>query len=189
MSIGPDRTALILIDVIADFFAPGAQNHYPRSLEVLPAIRALLDRAREGDRLVVHAVERHRPGIDDHEWRRLAPHAYIGSPEAAYVEGFEPDPDRAREIEVPKRRYSAFFATDLALTLDEQDIRRVILVGVKTNVCLRATAQDAFAHGFDVVVPRDATNSNRPALEAAAMEDLGRYFGDVVDLTTALGML
>lgn len=189
MSVGPDRTALILIDVIADFFEPGAPNHYARSLEVLPAIRTLLDRARAGDRLVVHAVERHRPGLHDHEWRRLSPHSFVGSPEAAYVHGFEPDPTRVREVEVPKRRYSAFFATDLALLLDEQGIERIILVGVKTNVCLRATAQDGFGHGFDVVVPREATNSNRPSLEEASLEDISRYLGYVVDLRTALEML
>ena len=189
MSLGPDRTALVLIDVIDDFFAPGGQNYFPRSRDVLPAIRSLLDRARAGDRLVVHAVERHRPGLADHEWRRLPQHCLIGSADAAYVEGFAPDPTRAREIEVPKRRYSAFFATDLALTLAEQGIVRVILVGVKTNVCLRATAQDAFANGLDVVVPRQATNSNRPKLEDASLEDIARYLGDVVDLATAMDML
>ena len=88
-----------------------------------------------------------------------------------------------------KRRYSAFFATDLALFLREQQIERVIVAGVKTNVCIRATVQDAFAHGFAVVVPREATNSNRPHLAAASLEDIDRYFGAVVPLERALEML
>jgi len=89
----------------------------------------------------------------------------------------------------PKRRYSAFFATDLALFLHEQKIQRVVIAGVKTNVCIRATAQDAFASGFDVVVPREATNSNRPHLAEASLEDIDRYIGKVVSLEAALAML
>ena len=67
----------------------------------------------------------------------------------------------------------------------EQGIERVIIAGVKTNVCIRATVQDAFANGLSVVVPREATNSNR----AASLEDIERYFGDVVPLDAALEML
>src|SRR5204863_318367 len=83
---------------------------------------------------------------------------------------------------------SAFFATDLALTLREQGVQTVVLAGVKTNVCVRATAQDAFAHGFDVFVPREATNSNRPHLGDASLEDISRYIGRVGPLDEALGL-
>ncbi len=46
---------------------------------------------------------------------------------------------RTRTV-VYKRRFSAFFSTDLALFLHEQAVRRVVIGGVKTNVCIRATA-------------------------------------------------
>jgi hypothetical protein len=49
--------------------------------------------------------------------------------------------------------------------------------------------QDAFANGFDAVVPREATNSNRPHLAEASLEDIQRYFGEVVPLDRALEML
>ncbi|MFZ2109332.1 MAG: isochorismatase family cysteine hydrolase [Roseiarcus sp.] len=113
-------------------------------------------------------------------------HHFIGDPDTAFYEGFAPG---AREVVIGKRRYSAFFATDLALFLREQRIERVIVAGVKTNVCIRATAQDAFANGFDVAVPLEATNSNRPHLAAASLEDIDRYIGKVVSLDAALGML
>jgi maleamate amidohydrolase len=73
--------------------------------------------------------------------------------------------------------------------LREQSVERVVIAGVKTNVCIRATVQDAFANGFDVVVPREAANSNRPHLAEASLEDIQRYFGDVVSLDRALEML
>ena len=117
----------------------------------------------------------------------LPRHHFSGARDADFFAGFEPKGER--EIVCPKRRYSAFFATDLALFLREQEIERVIIAGVKTNVCIRATVQDAFANGFEVVVPREATNSNRPHLAEAALEDIDRYFGEVAPLDRALEML
>ncbi|WP_269756723.1 cysteine hydrolase family protein [Amycolatopsis aidingensis] len=174
----------MLVDVLEAFFTPGKPAYYPESAEVLDPLRGLLARARERGRLVVHAVERHYPGLADFEHKKLPRHCEIGDDQARYVEGFEPAglPD---EIEVPKRRYSAFYATDLDLLLREQRISRVVVAGVKTNVCVRATVQDAFAAGYEVQLPREATNSNRPHLAEASLEDIDRYFGRVVSLEQA----
>lgn len=181
------ETALILIDVINSFFRPGMPNYYPEAAATLEPLRRLLAAARAGGKIVIHAVERHYPSFDDFEWRKLPKHHFIGDEDAAFVEGF--GPKGSREIVSPKRRYSAFFATDLALFLNEQSVRRVVVGGVKTNVCIRATIQDAFAHGFEVLLPREATNSNRPHLAAASLEDIERYFGKVVSLDEALKAL
>lgn len=181
------QTALILVDVTNSFFLEGMPNNYPAAAEVLEPLRRLLARARKSGRIVAHAVERHYPGFDDYEWRKLPRHHFIGDPDQQIFSGFEPQGER--EVLIGKRRYSAFFATDLALFLHEQRIQRVVVAGVKTNVCIRATAQDAFANGFDVVVPREATNSNRPHLAEASLEDIERYIGSVVSLETALEML
>jgi maleamate amidohydrolase len=181
------KTALVLVDVTNSFFLAGMPNFYSASAEALEPLRALLARARSGGRIVVHAVEQHYPGYDDYEWRKLPRHHFIGDKDAEFFEGFEPK--GTREIVCAKRRYSAFFATDLALFLREQSVERVVIAGVKTNVCIRATVQDAFANGFDAVVPREATNSNRPHLADASLEDIQRYFGEVVSLDRALEML
>ena len=180
-------TALILVDVTNSFFLEGMPNFYPAAAEVLEPLRALLARARKTGRIVVHAVEQHYPGFDDFEWRKLPKHHFRGEKDADFFEGFAPQ--GKREIMCPKRRYSAFFATDLALFLHEQSVQRLVIAGVKTNVCIRATVQDAFANGFDVVVPKEATNSNRPNLAEASLEDIARYFGEVAPLERALEML
>lgn len=171
-------TALILVDVIASFFDERQPNYYLAAVDVLEPIRDLLETARERGTLVVHAVERHYPGLEDFEFGKLPRHHEIGASDAEYVPGFAPSAS-GREVEVPKRRFSAFYATDLDLLLREQGIRRVILVGVKTNVCIRASAQDAFAGGFEVWVPRETTNSNRQHLAEASLEDIERYIGRV----------
>jgi maleamate amidohydrolase len=183
-----DDVALVLIDVLEAFFEPGRPAYYPDSAAVLGPLRELLTTARAHDRLVVHAVERHRPGLADFEHRKIGVHCEIGDDQSPYLRGFEPGRSR-REIEVPKRRYSAFYATDLDLLLREQGVRTLVVAGVKTNVCVRATVQDAFAAGYEVVVPRGATNSNRPHLAEASLEDIDRYFGTVVPLDDAVERL
>lgn len=181
------KTALILVDVINSFFQKGQPNHYAGVEAVLDPLRALRARARATGTVTVHAVERHRPGFSDFEWGKLPIHHLEGAEDAGFFADFAPD--GANETVVYKRRFSAFFATDLALFLAEQNIRRVIIGGVKTNVCIRATAQDAFAHGFEPVIVREATNSNRPHLAAASLEDIERYMGQVVSLADGLEML
>jgi maleamate amidohydrolase len=136
----------------------------------------------------VHAVERHRPGLRDFEQPKLPEHCLVGGRDAEFWPGFEPV-ERPREIVVPKRRYSAFFATDLALVLREQGVDTVVVAGVKANVCIRATCQDAFAHGFRVVLPPQATGSNRPHLGDASVEDVRRYLGETPDLEEVLAWL
>lgn len=181
-------TALVLIDVIDAFFAPAEPAYYPAAAEALPPLRRLLERARENGRLIVHAVERHRPGLADFEHKKLPRHCEAGDTQSRYVAGFEPS-GAANEIEIAKRRYSAFYATDLDLMLREQGVTALVVAGVKTNVCVRATIQDAFAGGYEVLLPREATNSNRPHLAEASLEDIDRYFGRVVGVDQALERL
>ena len=181
--------ALIVVDMQNSFLDHKGENFYAHAPEVVGPVRQLLAAAREHDALIVHTADRHRTDMPDFEQKRLPRHCIEGSHDAAYFEDFGPNADNLREIEIVKRRYSAFFGTDLAMTLRENSIDTVILCGVKTNVCVRATAQDAFANGYRVVVPREATNSNRPHLSEASLEDIDRYIGRVVPLADALQLL
>jgi maleamate amidohydrolase len=178
--------ALILIDVIKGFYEPGGEFYHAVYAESLPAIARLLEAGRLNGRLIIHARETHLPGEPNFELIKLPDHAESGSFHQAFVSGFEP---AGNEIELNKRRYSAFFATDLALRLAEYGIKRVVLAGCKTNVCIRATAQDAFGYGLDVVIPKEAVASNRPHLHTASLEDMDRYMGRVVGLEQAIELL
>jgi len=183
-----NRVALVVIDVLDAFFVPGKPAYYPDSLKVLDPLRELLATARERGNLIVHAVERHRPGLADFEHKKIPVHCEIGDDQSPYVAGFEPR-DTPNEVELPKRRYSAFYGTDLDLLLREQDIETLVIAGVKTNVCVRATVQDACAAGYEILLVKEATNSNRPHLAEASLEDIDRYFGSVVSLEQALERL
>lgn len=182
------KTALIVIDMQNSFLHLDGKQFYAEAPFVVPNCLALIEKARACGTLVVHVAERHREGFEDFENRHLPIHCVSGEFDAGYYSGFGPG-SGAEEIEIVKRRFSAFFATELALFLQEQSVKRLVVCGVKTNVCVRATVQDAFAYGFEVHVVKDATNSNRRHLAEASLEDIERYFGHLVTTSEAKGLL
>ena len=181
-------SALLVIDMQNAFLHPQGENFYARAPDVIAPALELINSARSSGTLVVHVADIHRQGFADFEQPKLPAHGLDGSFDARFFDGFGPDV-KHREIQIIKRRYSAFFGTDLALFLREQEVRSLVICGVKINVCVRATAQDAFAHGFDVQVVKEAVNTNRDHLGEAALEDIQRYLGRVITQADALKAL
>ena len=72
------RLALLLVDVNRSFFDADGPFHYPEAPQTLGPIATLLDAARAGGRLVVHAREAHRKGFHDFERPKLPEHSYVG---------------------------------------------------------------------------------------------------------------
>jgi nicotinamidase-related amidase len=181
--------ALLLVDVLHGFLSPEGTLYHPDAKAAAEPLRQLRDTARAAERLIVYAMDHHRPGVFDFELLHVREHCVAGEADAEPFEDFVPADGALNEIAITKRRYSAFYGTELDMLLREHRIDTVVLAGVKTNVCLRATAQDAFAGGYRVIVPRDATCSNRPHLAEASLEDIEHYFGRVVELQAALDVL
>ena len=181
------NTALILVDVINDFFSPEGANYQEEYDSILAAIKEILEIARLNGVMVVHTMETHIPGDHpDFEWDKLPPHCFEDTFSAQPAEGIAILPG---EYRVPKRRFSAFFATDLDMILREAGVKRLLVVGVKTHVCVRATVQDAFGYGYKVFVVEEAIGSNYPHLHAASLEDIERYMGDLLTMEGARQML
>ena len=179
--------ALLLIDLQNSFFHKDGENYYSESAAILPALRTLLQSARSANRPVIFVAERHRPGLDDFEQAKVPVHCVDGEFDSRLVDGFAPQ--GAAEFLLPKRRISAFQSTDLDLLLRELKVRTLVIGGVKTNVCVRATVQDAFSLGYRCHVVRDAVNSNRPHLAEASLEDIERYLGWVAPLEEGVRLL
>ena len=65
----------------------------------------------------------------------------------------------------------------------------VVVVGVSTSGCIRATAVDAIQHGFVPLVVADAVGDRAPEPHASNLRDLATKYAEVVDEATALGYL
>jgi isochorismate hydrolase len=80
------------------------------------------------------------------------------------------------DIVLPKKRYSAFFETDLNKILQSKGIRDLIISGVMTNLCCETTARDAFMRDYRVFFLIDGTATGRSELHLATLKNLGFGF-------------
>jgi maleamate amidohydrolase len=85
------------------------------------------------------------------------------------------------EIVIVKQYASAFFGTTLAATLNALGVDTVIITGVSTSGCVRATAVDALQHGFVPLVVRQAVGDRDPGPHESALFDLQAKYAEVVD--------
>lgn len=91
---------------------------------------------------------------------------------------------REHERLITKQTPSAFFESPLADELEAAGVDTVVVTGIMTSCCVRATIEDAFAHGHRVVVPEQCVADRRPAAHAFHLAEVDQKFGDVVGLET-----
>lgn len=84
---------------------------------------------------------------------------------------------------VPKRRYNAFFETDLHERLRARSVCDLTIAGVMTNLCVETTARDAFVRDYRVRVLMDATATATEEMHVASLLNLA--FGFAYIQTTA----
>jgi nicotinamidase/pyrazinamidase len=141
------RNAVIVIDMLHDFIRPEGLLYVPGAERIIPALAARLAEARAAGDAVIYSCNHHLP--DDKEFAIYGRHAVLGSPGAEVIDELAPRPgDRI----VPKRRYSAFFCTELLLALREFRVEEVEITGVVTNICVYFTAADARNLDYPVTV-------------------------------------
>lgn len=182
-----DGTALVIVDMVRDFTDPDGLVFYPQNREVLPRIAEVLAKCREKGKLVIFLQHCNRAGKVDEKAAAMRPNCIEGTP------GIEIDPmlevDAERDYVIRKRRYSGFFGTDLDLVLRENGIRHLIVVGTKTNCCIRATVTDAFYLNYDPIVVRECVATNSDVVNQVHLDDIAKYLGRVVSEDELFSML
>jgi nicotinamidase-related amidase len=117
-------------------------------------------------------------------------HCLEGDAATELADGLEPRPD---EYLIRKRRYSAFFATELELVLKSYGARTLILVGALTDVCVHYTFADAHQHDYRCRVVIDCVGGSSQRAHDAALEAMAylqrdcRVLSD--DVLTALATM
>lgn len=90
---------------------------------------------------------------------------------------------------ITKRTPSSFFGSDLADRLDALGVDTLVVTGIMTSCCVRATVTDAFANDLWVVLPEECVADRRPAAHAFHMAEMDEKFADVVDAEAASSYL
>jgi ureidoacrylate peracid hydrolase len=172
-----DSAAVLVVDMLNDFLAPGGKMVLEGGSILVPPMRKLLDKARESKIPVIYVNDCHRVGLkEDREFRKREAHCIEGTWGAEVFEELKP---RTGDFVIQKRRFSGFYETDLDLTLKDQGVETVIVMGVVTNICVRSTIHDAFFRGYGVIVPRDCVMATGEREQESSLYDIETHFGDV----------
>ena len=108
------------------------------------------------------------------EFKMFELHCVKGTTGGEIVDILAPKPG---DYIIPKRRYSAFFGTDLDAYLRELGISELILVGVCTNICVLYTAADARMLNYDVTVVKDCVSSFDEKAHDFALNEMENTLG------------
>ena len=120
---------------------------------ILP-IQKELERFRKEKNLVFYICDYHQS--NDKEFNLFPPHCLSGTEGANIIEELKP---LKNDFIIHKRKYSGFFQTDLDVSLREEGIVELELVGVCTNICVLYTAVSARMLNYKVTVLKDAVAS------------------------------
>jgi nicotinamidase-related amidase len=181
------KPALVIIDFVEAYLRPESPL-YAGVEDARAASVRLLAAARAAAIPVLHTNVAYTPGGADggvffrkvgalRLFERGAPGGY-----GDFAAGLAPNPD---EVVITKQYASGFFGTPLAATLTAMGVDTLLIAGVSTSGCVRATAVDACQNGFAPIVVRDAVGDRHPGIHEANLFDIDAKYGDVVSLGEA----
>jgi maleamate amidohydrolase len=98
-------------------------------------------------------------------------------------------PPEEGDVVVVKQYASAFTTDAVPRTLRAAGVDTLVIAGVSTSGCVRATATDALTHGFRPHVVRQACADRTRELHDNNLADLDAKYADVVDVAEALAHL
>ena len=176
-----ERPALILIDFVEAYFDESSPL-YAGVEDALASALRIREAARDAAVPVFYTnVVYHDGGADGGIFYRKVPALEVfvaGNPLGAWPNGLEPDDG---EYVISKQYPSAFFGTSLAATLTANGIDTLIITGLTTSGCIRATCIDTVSNGFIPIVVADACGDRHASPHEANLFDMNAKYADVVD--------
>jgi maleamate amidohydrolase len=184
-----ESPALILVDFVQAYFDESCAL-YAGVEDALASGLRILELARIAGIPVIYTnVVYYDEGRDGGVFFKKAPvlkNFLVGDPMGDWASGLQPAND---ELVISKQYPSAFFGTPLASTLKGMSVDTLIITGVTTSGCIRATCVDAMSNGFIPIVVADACGDRHEAPHEANLFDMNAKYADVVSESETIGYL
>jgi len=182
------RPALVLIDFAQAYFdktyplfgGRGCQTALNNAVRLAPA-------ARSAGLPVIFTEVKYQPGgLDGGAFYSKVPALSCfdaGSDSQRLADGLSMEAD---DILVTKQYPSAFFGTSLEATLRWLKVDTLLLTGVTTSGCVRATCIDSISHGFVTLVVSDAVGDRAQEPHDANLYDMSAKYADLLNTDEAI---
>ena len=161
--------AIIIVDMFQDNFK-GERTGKREEEKIIKPSADFLRECRSLSIPVIFACDSYLP--EDFIFKgRMKPHAIRGTDGTKPILDLEPQPS---DIVLEKRRFSAFFKTDLDQTLRTLHVDTVAVGGIHTHFCVISTAMDAVCHDFTTIILEDISASYKKEIHQSFV-DAYRY--------------
>jgi maleamate amidohydrolase len=181
-----ERPALLIVDFVMAYLDK-ASPLYAGVEDALASNERLLAAARQASIPIIFTNVEYAPGgVDGGIFYRKVPALKLferGSPLGAFPPSLQPRDD---ELVITKKYASSFFGTHLAATLTAMRVDTLLITGLTTSGCVRATTLDACQNGFLPFVIREACGDRHSAPHAANLFDLQAKYAEVIGESEAL---
>jgi len=185
------RPALVLVDFAQAYFdeayplfgGEGCRTALENAARLAPV-------ARKADIPVIFTEVKYQPGgLDGGAFYSKVPALSCfdaGKDSQRLADGLSME---ASDILVSKQYPSAFFGTSLDATLKWLKVDTLLLTGVTTSGCIRATCIDSISHGFVTLVVSDAVGDRAQAPHDANLYDMSAKYADLLNTEEAISYL
>ena len=183
------RPALILVDFVEAYFDKSCELYADVDHVLASALRVReVARAKNVPIIFTNLVYQQGGADGGVFYQKVKPlrHFQKGQPMGAWPKGVEPADN---ELVISKQYPSAFFDTSLATTLTELNIDSLIITGLTTSGCIRATCVDCVSHGFIPIVVSDSCGDRHEDPHQANLFDMDAKYADVVDEASVIAYL
>lgn len=149
--------AVLIIDMLNDFFLEGRLQEHKKQL--CQNINSLISWARENKIKIIWVRQEFKQDLSDAFLAMRNRHIYktIENTDGSHILS-ELNRD-INDLEIIKKRYSAFFKTQLDAIIERNEITQLILCGINSHACIRMAAIDAFQRDLEVIIASDCVDS------------------------------
>lgn len=192
MSLDPERTALVVVDMQNGFCHPDGSLYAEPSQAAIEPVAKLIERARDNGVQIVYTRDVHPPEQFEEtrhydEFDRWGQHVLENDWEAEIVDQLAVQPG---DHVVEKHTYDAFHDTELDGWLSARGIDTLVFCGTLANVCVLHSASSAALHDYRPILIEDAVGYIEEDHRDYALDHAAWLFGEVrpsEDLTFGFG--
>lgn len=183
-----DRPALVVVDIVNGFTDPDCPLGSDADSVVAANVTLMEAFHRRGLPVFLTTVI-FRDEQQARVFRNRLPALELLTPESHWVAFDTRLPIIESDIFIEKTHASSFHGTRLSEQLAEVNADSLVVTGLTTSGCVRATAVDGLQYGFRVVVPREAVGDRDLDAHNANLYDLDAKYADVISVNDAISQL